>query len=103
MERSNTEDASENSIEVTEKYEPRLGSAATDKRGVLVVHLVGDFPGTGFRRGEFHFANQAAAPGFIDLRAEFRFHLFELFLPGFGVGGDFQASGVATDRAGVSG
>jgi hypothetical protein len=42
-----TEDA-ENNTEVTEKYEQRLGSAATDKRGVLVVHLAGDFPGTGF-------------------------------------------------------
>src|SRR5580692_10945630 len=102
MEGSNTEDA-ENSIEGTEKYEQRLGSAATDKRRVLVVHLVRDPPGARFRCGEFHFANQAAAPSFIDLRAEFRFHLFELFLPGFGVGGDFQASGLATDRAGVSG
>jgi hypothetical protein len=43
----NTEDT-EDRIEVTEKYEQRLGSAAADERGVLVIHLARDFPGAGF-------------------------------------------------------
>jgi len=71
------------------------GFAAADKRSVLVVELVGDVARPRLRRDEFHFSDQSAAPGFIDLRAELVLHFFQLFPPGLAVGRDFQASLVA--------
>lgn len=74
------------------------GFAAADEGSVLVVQLVRNVARTGFGGDEFHFAHQRAAPCFVNLRAELAFHFFELFPPGFAVGGDFQASLVAAYR-----
>ena len=46
---------------------------------------------------EFHFANQIAAPGLIDPRAEVAFHFFKLFLPGSAVRGNLEVSSFASD------
>ena len=77
------------------------GFAAADKRSVLVVQLVGDVARPRLRGDEFHFADQGAAPGFVDLRAELALHFFQLFPPGLAVGRDFQASLVAAYRTRV--
>src|ERR1700732_3876922 len=65
--------------------------AAGERRGVVV-----GLPGKPVlaRRcpDEFHFANQIAAPGLIDPRAEVVFHFFKLFLPGSAVGSNLEAS-----------
>jgi len=63
---------------------------------VLVVHFAGD--ALGARLGdEFYFADEISAPSLIDTLAKFFFHGFELFLPGFAIGDDFEAPGFAAD------
>jgi hypothetical protein len=59
---------------------------------VLVVQFARDAPRPGFADSEFYFANQAAAPRFIDSCAELALHALELLLPGFAIGGDFQTA-----------
>jgi len=59
---------------------------------VLVVQFAGDAPRPGLASRELYFADQAAAPCFIDARAELALHALELLLPGLAVGGDFQAA-----------
>src|SRR4029077_4070672 len=70
----------------------RSALAAADERSVLVVQFVRDAPRARLASSKFHFADQAAAPGLIDARAELALHALELLLPGFPVGGDLQAA-----------
>jgi hypothetical protein len=75
----------------------RLGFLAADEWCVLVVQLMANVFGRGLCGGELHFADERTAPGLVDARAELRFHFFELLLPGFAFGGNFQASAFAAD------
>jgi hypothetical protein len=81
-------------------------AAAPDKRGVLVVELTagaGCSVGRGWfaRRDEGDIVDQVAAPGTIDLGAEFALHRLKLGGPLLGVGGDFKVAALATNGAGV--
>jgi len=62
---------------------------------VVVVEFAGAL-GARLHR-EFYFADERASPGLVDPGAEFALHAFELLLPGFGVGGDFEAAIFAAD------
>ena len=64
---------------------------------MLVIQLMANVFGRGLCGGELHFADERAPPGLVDARAELRFHFFELLLPGFVFGRDFQASAFAAD------
>jgi hypothetical protein len=80
-----------------------LALAAADEGNVLVVQFAGDAPRPRLASSEFYFADQAAAPGFIDARAELALHALELLLPGLAVGGDFEAAVFAAQGARVRG
>jgi len=80
-----------------------LALAAADEGGVLVVQFAGDAPRSRLARSEFYFADQAAAPGFVDARAELALHAFELLLPGLAVGGDFETAILAAQGASARG
>jgi len=67
---------------------------------VLVVHFAGDALGAGLG-DEFYLADEISAPSLIDSLAKFFFHGFELFLPGFAIGHDFEAPGFAANGLGV--
>lgn len=78
---------------VAEAGERKEGLAATaaDEGPVFVVGFVPDSLRFGLWRDELHFAYQAAAPCLIDAAAEFALHGFQLALPGFTVGRQFEA------------
>jgi len=70
---------------------------ATDERSVFVVKLTRAFRPRLER--ELDVADEIAAPGLVDARAEFGLHAFELFLPRFAIGGDFEAAVFIAERA----
>jgi hypothetical protein len=76
----------------------RSRADAAYERSVLVVGLARNSIRARRCPDEFHFANQIAAPGLIDPRAEVAFHFFKLFLPGSAVGSNLEASSFASDR-----
>jgi hypothetical protein len=75
----------------------RLGFSAANERRVLVIHLMANVFGRRFFGGEFHFANERAAPGLVDTRTELALHFIELFSPGFAFRGDFEAAAFAAN------
>jgi hypothetical protein len=79
-----------------------LGTTAADKRSVFVIGFARNASWSGLGGNELHFSNQNSAPGFVDARAEFAFHAFDLLLPGFVIGGNFKTPVFATHRSGVS-
>src|ERR1700690_2713422 len=74
-----------------------LTLAAANEGRVLVVEFFRNVLRAGLGN-ELHFADQVAAPGFVNARAEFAFHVFELLAPGFVVRGDLEAAFFATQR-----
>jgi hypothetical protein len=54
---------------------------AAHERRVVVVEFLGDVAQLGLRGDEFHFADQRAAPGFVDTGTELRGEAFDLPLP----------------------
>ena len=79
-----------------------LGAAAADEGGVVVVGFAAEAARAGLG-DEFHFADEITAPGLIHASAELSFHGLELIPPGFGVGGDFEAAGVAANGVRMGG
>jgi hypothetical protein len=74
-----------------------------DEGGVLVVEFARDAFGARLGGDEFYFADQFPTPCFIDARAEFRLHIFELLAPGFIFGGDFEGAFLTAQRTSASG
>jgi hypothetical protein len=73
----------------------RSSLAAADEGGVVVVGFAAEAARA--RLGdEFHFPDEVSTPGLIHASAELSLHGLELIPPGFSVGGNFEAAGVAT-------
>jgi len=79
-----------------------LSLAAADEGGVVVVGFAAEVARAGLG-DEFHFADEITAPGLIHSSAKLSFHGLELISPGFGVGGDFEAAGLAACGVGMGG
>lgn len=88
------------------------GATSADEGRVRVIHLEGGSRGAG--RGipranrvaigaKFYFADQLSTPGLVDAGANLALHAFKLALPRLSIRGQFQASVLAAEQAGMVG